>query len=158
MNIVKPTRWHCAKGNLFALGAAGLFLVCWRLSLDPGAEILSIGVGAFAGLIGAKLGFRALAAFYDDFRARRSAIVAAQPATEKYDGRLATEQEMADVGMYEPRGRLLGTDMQGRLLFSPYRLKPTFEFVLCPQGGGKTTTRVVASAAISPLLQSHRWN
>jgi hypothetical protein len=116
------------------------------------AGIFKYFVLFITGILVAKLGWQAVWNFYEDYRTRLAWIKTQRPATEKHDGRYATYEEMARAGMYEPKGRILGLDDEGRLLFIPHKLKPSFEYILSPQGSGKTSTRSMKSSLLSALI------
>jgi hypothetical protein len=134
-----------------ALGAFVSVLIFqhfWSLQ----AGIFKYFVLFITGILVAKLGWQAVWNFYEDYRTRLAWIKAQRPATEKHDGRYATYEEMKKAGMYEPKGRILGLDDEGRLLFIPHKLKPSFEYILSPQGSGKTSTRSINSSLLSALV------
>lgn len=152
MQVARPSLKNCMLGNCYAFAATGLGWLCWELCFQSNSDVVCLFLGGLAGMAAAKFGYRAVLALYEDYKARRDWIVAQRPATRKRDARWATYQEMAEVGMYEPKGRILGTDLEGRLLFEPHKLSPTFSYFYGPQGSGKTSTRVLTSALLTPLL------
>jgi len=152
MNITRPSYKECAIGNAQALGASASLMIFQHFWFSSQAGILKYFVLYITAILFAKLGWQALGSFYADFNTRRAWIKAQRPATEKFDGRYATYEEMASAGMYEPKGRILGLDEKGRLLFIPHKLKPTFEYILSPQGSGKTSTRSIKSSLLSALV------
>lgn len=153
MAVTRPSYKECVFGNVQAFGAAISAMVVEHCWFPYGPSLVDYFVGGLGAIAAAKLGWWAIRNFYHDFYNRKAWLKAQTPATGKFDGRWATQKEMADAGMYEPRGRILGTDEDGYLLFTPHKLKPSFEYVLSPQGGGKTTTRVYFSALLSALIQ-----
>ena len=152
MNITRPSYKECAMANMQALGAfvsALIFQHFWASSQSGILKYLVFYVTAIAFV---KLGWLAVINFYQDYRTRLAWIKAQCPATEKFDGRFATYEEMEAAGMYEPKGRILGLDDEGRLLFIPHKLSSAFEFINMSQGTGKTTCKVNYSAALTPLI------
>lgn len=152
MNITRPSYKECAMANMQAFGAfvsALIFQHFWASSQSGILKYLVFYVTAIAFV---KLGWLAVRNFYQDYRNRIAWIKAQRPATEKHDGRYATYEEMKKAGMYEPKGRILGLDDEGRLLFIPHKLKPSFEYILSPQGSGKTSTRSINSSLLSALI------
>ena len=119
---------------------------------EPGTPWPYWAVAGVSGYAAAITAVKAGLALHEDYRRRKAWEQAQRPATGKFDGRFATNQEMAEAGMYDGVGRILGTDMEGRLLFEPHRRKPTFSFILSPQGGGKTSRFVIFSALLVPLF------
>lgn len=151
MSITRPSYKECAFANMQALGAfvsALIFQHFWSSQ----AGIFKYFVLFITGVLVAKLSWQAVWNFYQDYRNRLAWIKAQRPATEKHDGRYATYEEIKKAGMYEPKGRILGLDDEGRLLFIPHKLKPSFEYILSPQGSGKTSTRSMKSSLLSALI------
>ena len=153
MDITRPSYKPCAIGNLQAFGAAIAAMIFEYFWFSYNPNIIEYFFAGLAAIAGAKLGWFAIGNFYTDYMNRRAWLKAQKPATQKFDGRWATRNEMADAGMYEPKGRVLGIDEDGYLLFIPHKLKPSFEYILSPQGGGKTTTRVIFSSLLSALIK-----
>ena len=152
MSFTRPSYKECALGNMQALGAfvsALIFQHFWASSQSGILKYLVFYVTAIAFV---KLGWLAVINFYQDYRTRLAWIKAQCPATEKFDGRFATYEEMEAAGMYEPKGRILGLDDEGRLLFIPHKLSSAFEYILSPQGSGKTSTRSINSSLLSALI------
>lgn len=152
--IARPSQSRLWQGNRLLFASVGFAWAADYLHAFTAAEAaawLGVGLCGYGALFCSIKGIAALVA---DYRLRKAFEVAQRPATDKHDSRWATEQEMADAGMYDGVGRILGTDLAGRLLFEPHRLKPTFGFISSPQGGGKTSTSVIASALLVPL--SHK--
>ena len=155
-DFLRPSRRHVISGNVSAFLSVGLGL--WAGLVYPAGyggpfTWMCFGILAFCSLT---IGVAALKAFCVDWRRRSAWAEAQRPATDKHDGRWATYQEMVDAGMYDGVGRLLGMDMEERLLFEPHRLKPIFSYFLGGQGSGKTSTQVIASAVLSPLSPKPR--
>ena len=154
--IARPKCGRLLAGNGWAFAAFGLAQLVWSFSPGPEASWPSWTVAGVAGLGAGVSGAKAVFALHDDYRLRKAWEEAQKPATDKFDGRYATRQEMAEVGMYDGIGRILGTDLEGRLLFEPHRLRPNFSFYLGPQGSGKTSTSVLPSSVLSPLYARAR--
>lgn len=152
MKIARPSPKNSLIGNANAFASTGLGLLSWKLCSQPDVHMFHLLLGGLIGVGTIKLSYRATIAFYKDFDARRGWIKALRPSAEKVSGRFSTYEEMADVGMYEPRGRILGTDFEGRLLFEPHKLNPTFSYFHGPQGSAKTTSRVFSSILLTPLF------
>ena len=124
--VVRPSYAKITAANGLAFIAFGAGLVTWHLYPPPGAHWMQWAVFVCAFPVTLRLVVRAIRAFHDDYRQRKAWEKAQRPSTQKHDGRWATYEEMAEAGMYDGVGRLLGTDMEGRLLFEPHRLKPIF--------------------------------
>lgn len=152
MDIARPSYKNCMYGNLYAFGATGFGFVAQYFWFQPNTGVIELAIAGIAVMGVAKFGYRAITALYLDYQARRSWLKTLRPATKKHDGRWATLQEIADGGMFEPKGRILGTTEEGYLLFIPHKLKPSFETLLMPTGGGKTSSRTIASSLLSVLI------
>ena len=67
--------------------------------------------------------------------------------------RWASDAEMKAAGMFDPVGRPLGINTNGRAIFEPHKLKPVHGKIMAIAGSGKTTAGVVTAImhyALSP--------
>ena len=140
------------QGNVSMFGASALALSAWSLMPEIGTPsttdlIIPAGLGV-GSAIGA--GYAAIA-YVQDFATRKRWQEAHTPSQEK-DDRLLSEAERKETGMRDPKGRLIGTTRDGKPIFLPHRTKIAFQYILGGQGTGKTTTAVIASSIMTPLL------
>lgn len=138
-------------GNLAMFGASALALSAWGLTPETGASSIAdlaipVGLG-----IGAAFGTgHAVKKYWENFVLRKNWRDARSPYQEK-DDRLISEKERIASGMREPKGRLLGTTLDGKPAFLPPQ-KIAFQTILGAQGTAKTTSQVIASAIMTPVL------
>ncbi|MEP2759005.1 MULTISPECIES: hypothetical protein [Alphaproteobacteria] len=86
------------------------------------------------------------------YRNTGSWSAAQNPTSEKNTkGGFSSFNERRAAGMYDGRGRTLGLDEHGYLLFLPWRLRPNFTLVIGGQGSGKTSTGAIPSSILSVL-------
>ena len=128
-------------------------------TLEPYAfgEMVDYTIGTIlCGFVAASLTIKGVRALYADYILRRDWNEAQSPtySVESDNDGWASFAQMKAAGFYDGQGRILGTDLEGRLLFIPHILKPTHHWIEYPAGMGKTTCLVIASTLLTPLSPS----
>jgi len=133
----------------FALAAHKIFP--YLLSPSDARPVLSIlfCVALYAACVKAYHGYAFLRESYYLRRAHAAAL--SNAVIDKHYDDYATREQRIAAGFYDGKGRILGVDLDGYILFEPVRQRPSFQLYAAAQGGGKTSTQAVNSAVLSPL-------
>ncbi len=143
---------HNLQGNYSMFGATALALSAWSLMPEvktPSRVDLALPIGLSLGAA-LSVGYAARA-YWKDYVVRKLWQEARTPYQNK-DDCLLSEAERKQTGMRKPKGRLLGTTLDGKPVFLPHKIKITFQAILGAQGTLKTTSQVIASSIMTPLL------
>ena len=104
-------------------------------------------------VVAARLTYDGFISLLSDFRLRRDWTDAQLPSysVENDNGGWCTFEQLYAAGCYDGIGRILGTDMEGRLICMPHKLRPTHSWIEFPQGQGKTSCLVISSVLLTPI-------
>lgn len=153
--ITIPSDTHRNEGNkqLFVGVPLSVLSYCWMPVYQ--VELIDWLPCAVSGFFGLKAIIHGLIAFRQDYNLRKMWEATKAPSQTAHDSGFATSEEIKAAGCYDCKGRILGTDIRGRPIGEPYKLKPTNSMITGAAGAGKTTCFSVGSCILSLFSSKH---
>ena len=138
------------EGNKALFIAAGIVVAAYLLFDFTSARGwgLAFIIVAIMGVVAFNKAYEGWLWLWSAYRLKQGVQEAMLPRDVKDDHEATFEDKQA-AGMFTPRGRILGIDRDGNLLWSGE--KNAFSFYYSGQGGGKTSTSALASSILTPI-------